>query len=342
MTSARKLIRPIDLAQQRIWFLAFPYAVNKKFSDDQAGYLAALVSYYGFLSLFPLLLVLFTILGIVASNSPSLEHQVAHSALSQFPIIGNELGRNLHSLNRGSPVALVIGLIGLLWGAQGVAQAGQYAMAEVWHVPVGERFGFMSRVGRSFGVFAAVGLFLVVTSALAGFSTYGATTHALGMPARIGAGLISVIVNALGFLVLMRLLTPKQIVWRDLRLGAIVGGTAWTALQAVGGYLVRHQLRSTTPAYGFFGVVLGLLFFIYLAAEITMYATEANVVLARRLWPRALLQPPLTQADRDVLIGLVRKEERRPEERVSVTFGREHRDETDFPAPKSGIRRESR
>src|SRR5207248_3344320 len=119
----KKLVRPVDLAQQKMPFIGFPYAVMKKFGDDKAGMLTALIAYYGFLSLFPLLLVLFTVLGLVAGNDPSIEHKVTHSALSQFPIIGNQLGSNIHALNKSGPVALIIGLAGLLWGAQGVSQA---------------------------------------------------------------------------------------------------------------------------------------------------------------------------------------------------------------------------
>src|SRR2546421_3555424 len=245
---AKKLLRPIDLAQQKVPFIAFPYAVVKKFGDDQAGMLAALIAYYGFLSLFPLLLVLFTVLGLVAGNDPSIQHKWPVSALAQFPIIGNQLGSNIHALNKSGPFALIIGLAGLLWGAQGVSQAGQYAMAEVWHIPMAERPSFFSRLARSMLLFGVMGLFLLVSTALAGFSTFGAHSSSLGLPVKVGAIVVSVIVNAVMYLLAFRILTPKQISFREFRSGAIVGGIAWTIFQAAGGRPRGHHPQNSGHA----------------------------------------------------------------------------------------------
>jgi YihY family inner membrane protein len=316
----RKTLRGADLAQQKTPFVAFPYAVVKKFGDDQAGMLAALIAYYGFLSLFPLLLVLFTLLGLAAGHDPSLQHSATHSALAQFPVIGNQLGSNIHALDEGSPVALAIGLAGLLWGAQGVSQAGQHAMAELWSIPMAERPSFIARLARSLLLFGVMGLFLCISTALAGVSTFGVHSSSLGVPMRVAALVISLAVNAAMYLLAFRVLTPKQVSFRELRIGALVGGCAWTILQAVGGYLVGHQLKSSSQVYGFFGVVLGLLTFIYLAAQITLYAAEVNVVKYRRLWPRGLVQPPLTEADKEAMVALVKKEERISEQQVDVAF----------------------
>jgi len=316
----RKMLRGADVAERKTPFIAFPYAVVKKFGDDQAGMLAALIAYYGFLSLFPLLLVLFTVLGLVAGNDASIEHKVTHSALSQFPIIGNQLGSNIHALDKSGPVALIIGLAGLLWGAQGVSQAGQHAMAEVWSIPMAERPSFFSRLGRSVLLFGVMGVFLLISTALAGFSTFGSHSSSLGLPVKIAAIVVSVGVNALMYLLAFRILTPKQISFREFRSGAIVGGIAWTIFQAAGGYLVGHQLKTSSQVYGFFGVVLGLLAFIYMAAQISLYAAEVNVVKYRRLWPRGLVQPPLTDADRETMAALAKKETRIPEQDVDVDF----------------------
>ena len=337
----RKILRGVDVAQQRTPLIAFPYAVVKKFGDDQAGMLAALIAYYGFLSLFPLLLVLFTVLGLVAGNDPSIEHKITHSALAQFPIIGDQLASNIHALNKSGPAALIIGLAGLLWGAQGVSQAGQYAMAEVWNIPVAERPSFFSRLGRSMLLFGVLGLFLLISTALAGFSTFGAHSSSLGLPVKIGAVVISVIVNAVMYLLAFRILTPKQISFREFRAGAVVGGIAWTIFQAAGGYLVGHQLKTSSQVYGFFGVVLGLLAFIYMAAQLSLYAAEVNVVRSRRLWPRGLVQPPLTDADRETMAALAKKETRIPEQDVDVDFDGDRSDARSgdgdrSPAPRGG------
>ena len=100
----------------------------------------------------------------------------------------------------------------------------------------------------------------------------------------------------------------------------MVGGVLWTALQTLGSWLVARQLRHTSELYGFFGIVLGLLFFLYLASQIMVYAAEVNVVRTRRLWPRSVRPPPLTEADEQALTDSARAEERRPEQHVDVTF----------------------
>jgi uncharacterized BrkB/YihY/UPF0761 family membrane protein len=102
--------------------------------------------------------------------------------------------------------------------------------------------------------------------------------------------------------------------------GAVAAGVFWQLLQTFGGYLVAHQLRNATQVYGFFAVVLGLLGWLSLGAQLTIYCAEFNVVWHRRLWPRSLLQPPLTSADRATLTAIAEQEERRPEETVDVTF----------------------
>ncbi len=100
-----------------------------------------------------------------------------------------------------------------------------------------------------------------------------------------------------------------------------MAGVLWVLLQSGGGYLVGHNLKHASQVYGFFAIVLGLLSWLYLAAEATLYAAEVNVVRARRLWPRrSILQPPLTQSDKRALTDLAKQEERRPEESIQVNF----------------------
>jgi hypothetical protein len=102
--------------------------------------------------------------------------------------------------------------------------------------------------------------------------------------------------------------------------GSIVGGVGWTILQAVGGYLIGHDLKNDSTTYGTFAAVLGLVAWIYLGCQLTIYAAELNTVLARRLWPRGLVQPPLTQADQKSLALQATQNQRRPEQDISVDF----------------------
>ncbi len=310
-----RAVRRVDRVQQANRVLGFALAVTKKYGDDRGGQLAALLAYYGFLSLFPLLLLLVTVLGIVAGGSSSITRDLEGSALAQFPVIGSgPLSHTIHALHENSAAGLAVGILGLLWGSQGASQMGQYAMAEVWNVPNLARPNFWARLGRTGVLVGALGLFLVVSSGLAAIGTLGGR----GPLVRVGGVAGSLVANAGLYASAFRILTPSQVPTRSLLPGALAGAGAWTVLQDVGTALVEHQLRHSSQVYGTFAVVLGLVAWIYLAANVTLYAAELNVVAARRLWPRALAPPPLTEADRRVLAALAEQGRRRPEVQVDV------------------------
>ena len=310
-----RVVRAIDRFQQRHPTIALPFAVIRKFGDDRAGSLAGLIAYYGFVSLFPLLLLLTTILGFALEGDPDLERRILDSAAAEFPIVGAELRESVQPL-RGSTVGLVVGIVGVVWGALGVTQAGQHAMAEVWSVPGVERPGFFPRMARGVALFAVLGIGLIGTTALASWSALGGASAS----ARVATVVTSALLNVALYVAAFRAMTPRQVPLRRLLPGAVLGGLMWTALQAVGGYLVSHQLRHASDVYGFFAYVLGLLSWLYLGAQVALYSAELNVVVARRLWPRSIVQPPLTTADMDVLRAIALKEERRPEQHLEVRF----------------------
>ena len=312
MQAADRLLRRVDKQhQQRAW-VAFPYAVMKKFGDDQAGNLAALIAYYGFLSLFPLMLVLVTLLGMLLRNNPELQDTIRTSALANFPVIGEEISKNVHSL-RGSGLALGIGLALTLWAGLGVMKVLQTAMNAVWNVPYRRRPSFWLSLLRAMLLLLVLGV-ITVASAAAGSVGAGSDSWLLGI-----AGIaISVLLNLVLFLLAFRILTTEDVAWGDVFPGALIAALAWTALQAVGGYIVSHQLQGASDTYGTFAMVIGLLAWIYLGAQITLFAAEVNVVRKRRLWPRAIVQPPLTDADKRALKSYAEQEERRPEEDVIV------------------------
>ena len=78
MNAIQRTLQRIDAFQQRRKWLAFPFAVVKKFGDDRAGNLAALIAYYGFFSLFPLLLVMVSVLGFILRGHPDLQSRIDH------------------------------------------------------------------------------------------------------------------------------------------------------------------------------------------------------------------------------------------------------------------------
>ena len=316
MNPIEKVARKADAFQQQHTSVAFLYAVNKKFGDDNAGTLVSNLAYSAFGAIFPLLLLMVTVLGLVLSHSQSAYNAVVNSTLSQFPVIGDTLHKNIHSLQRGSTVALIISLVMLLWGTTGVAQAGLFTMAQIWNLPGPERPNYPRRLGRSFGFLAVLGTGLVVTTLSASFGTFGRHNVALGI---VGEA-VALLINIGQYFLAFRVLTPKAVETRQLFPGAVIGGVAWTILQAVGGYLVGHDLRNDSAVYGVFGLVLGLLAWIYVGVEISIYAAEVNTVLARRLWPRGMVQPPLTDADQRSLSLQALQNQRRPEQHVSVSF----------------------
>jgi len=276
-----------DDFQQRRPVLAFPVAVWKKFNDDRAGNLAALIAYYGFAAIFPLLLVLATVLNIVLKDNPSLQKTLTDSALAQYPVIGQQIKTQLGSIP-GTGLPLIIGAVLLLLGARGVANAMQNALCEVWGIPRKSRPGFPMSQVWSFALLLTVAIGFIVTTFLSGLA--GGAGHLLtGAGATVGAVLISLVLNVGVFWLGFRLATARLVRWRDLLVGALIAGVIWQVLQVAGGYVVSHQLHRANELYGTFGVVLGLVAWLYLQAEATLWAAEVDVVLAKRLWPVSML-----------------------------------------------------
>lgn len=326
------IVAGLDGYQRRHRWLGFPLAVVYKYFDDQGGYLAALITYYGFLSLFPLLLLLVTAMGYVLHGDPTLQAQVLHSALGQFPIVGPQIGNNVHAVH-GSIPAVVVGVLGALYGTIGVGQATQNALNVVWAVPKNSRPNPLKGRLRSLGVLALLGVGLLLTTALSGLTT-SVEAYAHGtvsdVAVRVGSIVLSMLVNLGLFLTAFRLLTARDVSLAQVRNGAIAAAVGWQVLQTVGTYFVGHKLRGSSEAYGIFGVVLGLLAFIYLAANLVVFCAEANVVRADKLWPRSLLTPftdnvGLTTQDRRAYRSYAAAQRSKGFQRIRTTFHRRRR-----------------
>src|ERR1700689_4806308 len=308
-------LHALDRVQQSHQRLSFPAAVIKKFGDDQAGQLAALIAYYGFVSLFPLLLVLVTVLGFVLEGDPKDQASVLHSALGQFPIIGDQLQSNIHSL-KGSAGALAIGVVGLLLGGLGIVGVTQNAFQQVWHIPRKHRPNFLAWRLRGLGLLAVLGVLLIVSTVAAGY----VTAQTAGPVAVVGGVLVALVFNLLLFFAAFRFLSPEEILTKDLIPGVIFAAILWQILQHIGGYYVSHVVRHAQEPSGLFAFVLGLLAWLYLGGQVTLIAAEINVVRARRLWPRSFFSQPLLDADKRALRSSAETEERVEEENVEVNF----------------------
>jgi YihY family inner membrane protein len=308
-------VRRVDCFQQRHAVIAFPWAVAQKFGNDQAGGKAALIAYYGLFALFPLLLLFATLIGFALPGNPELQARLIDSALGNFPVIGEQLRSDVHPLT-GSTVALIVGIVGTMYGGLGIGFASQNAMNSVWNIPYVRWPSFWRRYLRTLGVIGLLGLASVTSTVLATIAT--AVSRGPGTTLLALAG--SILVNFGLFLLAFMVLTAEPLRPREVALGAAFATLFWEALQLTGTWYITRQLRQVSATYGFFAVVITLLSWLYLGSQLTLWAAEINVVRRYRLWPRSLTQPPLTNGDKLVFVRLADMECRRPEMRVTATF----------------------
>jgi membrane protein len=311
----------LDRIQRRHRAAGFPIAVVYKYVDDTGPYLAALITYYAFISLFPLLLLLTTILGHLLAGNPELQQKLIDSALSQFPVVGEHLATPAEL--SGGAVGIVVGLLGSLYGALGVAQAVQHAMNTAWSVPRNSRPNpFLAR-GKSLLLLGTAGLAVLGTTAL---STMGSgNAGSLGTLLRTLSLLGSISVNSIVFVLAFRLATARRLTVGQVAPGALIAAVLWQLLQTFGVSYVSRVVSRASAINGVFALVLGLLAFLYLAAVIGVLCVEINVVRVDRLWPRALLTPftddvDLTAGDKRSYTGLAKAQRQKGFEEVHVTF----------------------
>ncbi|MBO8187167.1 YihY/virulence factor BrkB family protein [Streptomyces spirodelae] len=321
MSTAQRM----DAFQQRHRWAGLPLAVVYKIFDDQALYLVALLTYYTFLSIFPVLLLFVSGLGFFLEDNPGLQQRLLDSVLGEFPVLGDQLRGRIHAF-RSNGIALAVGVMGSLYGSLGAAQAAQYTLNKVWGVPRYKRHDpFKSRLkGMLFLMTVACGLTVTLLLSVA-------TSESRAFGADLGTGLratitvAAVAVNAGLLLATYSFLTHHQVALRRLWAESLGGACAWQALQWAGGYYATNVLRGASSTYGMFGIVLGLLGWIYLGALIFVVAAEVSVVRAHRLWPRSLLTPFtdrvwLSWADRKAYTSYATTETFKGFETVSVEF----------------------
>jgi membrane protein len=293
MSIVSKITAWANTFQQRHAPLGFIFAVIKKFGDDNGGYQAALLTYYGFLSLFPLLLVLVTILHLVFANNADLQAQILANISAYFPLLGDQLTESVGDTGK-TGIGLLIGLLVTLYGARGAADALRFALDNMWNIRKLKRSGFPKGIVKSLSIIGVGGLSFLATAVVS------AATLGFGR-----AGWVKVVIGILGFAILTGALTTifhiapsKRPSIPSVVPGAILAGAIIQLLLTFGSLIIAHQLKNLDTLYGTFAIVLGLLFWIYLLAQVVVYAAEVNTVRAMHLWPRSLDAKQPTEADK--------------------------------------------
>ncbi|WP_062797547.1 YihY/virulence factor BrkB family protein [Williamsia muralis] len=314
------MIERLDKLQRRHPVLGFGIAVIYKYADDQGGYLAVLMTYYAFLALFPLLLLLTTGVGIVLDDNPEWQAKVLDSALGQFPVIGPQLGEPQEL--SGGTAGIVIGILGALYGASGVGQAAQNAMNTLWQVPRNNRPNPIFSRFRSLLLLTVLAMTLVGTAVL---STFAGLPGPLGALEGVTIGLLAVVINSAVFTIAYRLSTSNDVSYRDVLPGAVAMAIVWQLLQTFGTVYVTQVVKNASTTNSVFAVVLGLLAFFYLTSIAVVFTAEINVVRVHHLYPRALLTPftdavDLTHGDRKTYTRQAKAQRAKGFEHVDVTF----------------------
>jgi YihY family inner membrane protein len=310
-----RAVQKVDAWHQKRPAISFLYAVVKKYGEDNGGYQAALLTYYGFLSLFPLLLVMVTVLQLWFHNDPTVQQEVSTSVGHFFPLLGQQLQHQIHGM-RGAGVGLVIGVLITIYGARGAADAFRFALDNMWQVPKNKRAGFPKNILRSLAILCA------------GLAGFGATAAVSAFTASLGHSVwTKILANILGFLILTfvlgyayRIATSGRIRYRFMLLGASIAAFIVQLLLSFGGVLLSHELQRLDGVYGTFAIVLGLFFWMYLLAQVVIYAAEIDTVRHFGLYPRSLSGKLRTDADKHAYRLYAQSEKYIEKENIGVRF----------------------
>ncbi len=281
----------LDAYQQRHSRLGFVVAVFYKAFDDRVPYLAALITYYAFVSLFPLLLLFVSIMGFVLQSDPSLRLSIQNGAVADLPGIGATLRQNIEGF-KGSRLGIGLGFLGLVYGGLGAMQASQYAFNTIYAVARCEQPNPIRSRQRSLGLLLILGSAIVVSTGInLAISNADTVSSQIGTGLTVVGYLADLVINVGLFSAAFRMLTVVDLSWLDVLPGGILSGAMWELLQTFGSRYVVHEVKHGSALYGVFGVVLATIAWIYLIALVVAFSAEINVVWRRRLWPRSLKAP---------------------------------------------------
>jgi YihY family inner membrane protein len=336
----------LDAKQQEKPALAIPIATLKKYSEDKSSNLASMMAFWGFFSIFPLMLAAVTVLGYTLPESD--KERILAQISGYFPLLGKDT-KEMAGLD-GSMLALVVGLLAALWSGSAVIRIVQDAFNSVWEVPQVERPKLLEQIKRSMLALSTIGLGLVASTFLLGFVSGNNPAIDLGPLGRV-LGFAAAIVLDIGLFVLaFRMLTDRAITTKDVLPGAVFAGTTFWLLGTLSSVIITRHLSSASTTYGTFATVITVLWWFYLQAQLTLVGAQMNVVLKRKYWPRALIDAPSTDADKRLLEDFVKArqmvkdqqievepEPEVPSEAISAEAGGDSGSEPDYENQRHGL-----
>ena len=290
MVSSRpRLVDRVDRLQRSQPALGFPWAVVKRYIEDRGNWLGALISYYGFFSLYPLLVAFTTIATWLFNDRPQTLQRILASVWSKVPFASEELATQVSEQVddlSGQGWIAVVSLLVSLWGAIGVVRVLQDAVNTMWGVPRYRRPHYVGKVARGALMLTLLGVGFIGSAVVAG------VTLAVDLPvvATIGAAVGNIALNGLVALAIYRLVLGRSVPFADLLPGAVIMGIGTWGLTLIGGLYVQRVIARMTSVFGPFASTIGLLAYVSLLIQIFVFATEVNVVRAKRLWPRSLTE----------------------------------------------------
>lgn len=247
------------------------------FRNHITGRNAAVLAYFGVLTLFPLLMAATTVLGFVLEDRPELRQDILDSALAQIPVVGTQIRENAGNIE-GSWIALIVGLLGATWGSLKAFVATQTAFDDIWEVPVSRRANMFVQRGRALigvGVIGGAQIANVTLAALvveAGFPRLGQAAITLG----------GLAINVVVLATMYRFLTSHDAGWADVWPGAVLGGALYTVLQFLGTSIMTRAFDSAQGVYGDFAGLLALMTWISIHALVALVGAELNAAVRQR------------------------------------------------------------
>jgi membrane protein len=307
-----RMAEKIDRTQRESKPAGVAVATFKKFSEDRSTNLGAMIAFWGIFSIFPLFMVLVTVLAWVLSASD--RQSVLGHVAKMLPLLDPSSVSGL----TGSWWVFVLGLLTGLWSGTGVVRTVQFAFDSVWEVPYHERPGLVHQTLKSLWVLGTIGLGLVLTTLISGFVVTSANGVSLGALGRVGGYVLSAALDVGIFLAAFRILTSRVNSMREVLPGALLSGVAFFILQQLSALIISHYLQKAQSTYGHFATVITILWWFYLQSNITLLGAQLNVVLREGLFPRSLVNAPQTSADHRVLEAYAGERTYHPDQRVTT------------------------